>query len=616
MKKKWKLFFRRTVLCLAAFLMIGMTEDARGNSSTVSPQNVRIAEQSVTDSSFTVLWDNPEESSAVSDYRITVSDGQETKTYTAGESTSASARYIKAFIENGTGDLNENGALKEKAHRILFHACPADGLKADTAYTVAVQAVLSSGAVSDRVTVTEKTAAAADVVNVDDFGAAGDGYAADDSAGTESGGTIDTDAIQAAIDACPDGGTVLIPEGKTYLTGPVYLKSSMTLHVEGTLLGTADADAYGNAYDADQTKTGEKSTSLINALGNGHYVNIRVTGHGTIDGNGWCVAQDPDTCADCDGTFEQYEAGKASTVASAAQNHLAAAQALKYAAQGESKAYATRSNLLSFSHVKNLYLGDGLTVKNPSMHTVSISGCENVTVNSMTVSTYNCNNADGIDFSGSTGGFTVVNSVFNTGDDCICFSASSALSGNAKIFDNYFGKGHAALALGSDTENGIENVTAEDNVMNGTACGLRAKSQSGNGGGAWNIEFRNSALANMTDNDGIPFLITNQYGDKPGKKTNGEPCFHDISITGCTVNGAKNAFLSFTGSENSTEGTDYNISVSDLAFAYNGTSAKSAEENTCVLKNLKDCTFTDIRFYGITDPWDREDATLRNVTVK
>ena len=91
---------------------------------------------------------------------------------------------------------------------------------------------------------------------------------------------------------------------------------------------------------------------------------------------------------------------------------------------------------------------------------------------------------------------------------------------------------------------------------------------------------------------------------------------HDISITGCTVNGAKNAFLSFTGSENSTEGTDYNISVSDLAFAYNGTSAKSAEENTCVLKNLKDCTFTDIRFYGITDPWDREDATLRNVTVK
>ena len=57
-------------------------------------------------------------------------------------------------------------------------------------------------------------------LNVRDFGAKGDGE------------TEDTAMIQAAILCCPDGGRVLVPEGD-YVTGPLFLKSHMTLEIAG-----------------------------------------------------------------------------------------------------------------------------------------------------------------------------------------------------------------------------------------------------------------------------------------------------------------------------------------------------------------------------------------------
>jgi polygalacturonase len=58
------------------------------------------------------------------------------------------------------------------------------------------------------------------VYNIRDFGAKGDGT------------TLDTAAVQAAIDACnkDQGGTVLVPAG-VFVIGSVELKSNVTLHV-------------------------------------------------------------------------------------------------------------------------------------------------------------------------------------------------------------------------------------------------------------------------------------------------------------------------------------------------------------------------------------------------
>ena len=72
-------------------------------------------------------------------------------------------------------------------------------------------------------------------ISVRDYGAKGDGV------------TLDTGAIQAAIDACTNmgGGTVYLPPGE-YLSGTITLKDNVTLHVgpNARLLGSKSLADY------------------------------------------------------------------------------------------------------------------------------------------------------------------------------------------------------------------------------------------------------------------------------------------------------------------------------------------------------------------------------------
>jgi polygalacturonase len=115
------------------------------------------------------------------------------------------------------------------------------------------------------------------VYNIRDFGAKGDGA------------TLDTAAVQGAIDACArdGGGTVLVPAG-TFHIGTIELKSNVTLHLTaaGTLLGSADGKQY-HAVDAiplhGDSTLGDGNWALIFAVGAN---NVTVEGPGLIDGQG------------------------------------------------------------------------------------------------------------------------------------------------------------------------------------------------------------------------------------------------------------------------------------------------------------------------------------------
>ena len=76
--------------------------------------------------------------------------------------------------------------------------------------------------------------------NIKDYGAIADGV------------TINSAAIQAAIDACADdgGGRVVIPTG-TFKTGTFWLRSNVELHLEmgAILLASDNLDDY-NELDA------------------------------------------------------------------------------------------------------------------------------------------------------------------------------------------------------------------------------------------------------------------------------------------------------------------------------------------------------------------------------
>ncbi|MDE6691344.1 MAG: hypothetical protein K2K04_05175 [Clostridia bacterium] len=98
-------------------------------------------------------------------------------------------------------------------------------LEPDTEYTV--------GTTSDDFTLKFRTEKESGTVNVKELGAKGDGV------------TDDTYYIQRAIDSCPKGGRVIIPEGSFY-TRPVVLASDITIEIQkgGELLGDIIEEHY------------------------------------------------------------------------------------------------------------------------------------------------------------------------------------------------------------------------------------------------------------------------------------------------------------------------------------------------------------------------------------
>ena len=106
------------------------------------------------------------------------------------------------------------------------------------------------------------------VFNVLDFGALGDGI------------HDDTDPVQRAVDACVanGGGQVLLPGGKTFMTGAIVLGSGVDFHLAGgaVLKGSPRWQDYGAAGALIFTRE---------ATG------VSISGDGIIDGNGKAVWQ-------------------------------------------------------------------------------------------------------------------------------------------------------------------------------------------------------------------------------------------------------------------------------------------------------------------------------------
>ena len=109
------------------------------------------------------------------------------------------------------------------------------------------------------------------ICNVRDFGAKGDGK------------TLDTAAVQAAIEACANnrGGIVLVPAGE-FLVGTIELKSNVTLRIaaSGKLLGS------GKPTDYSAGKGVPPSNGNVVLLYAANAENVTVEGPGAIDGQG------------------------------------------------------------------------------------------------------------------------------------------------------------------------------------------------------------------------------------------------------------------------------------------------------------------------------------------
>ena len=114
-------------------------------------------------------------------------------------------------------------------------------------------------------------------------GAAAGTYDIRDYGAVPDGKTLNTAAIQKAIDACTrdGGGTVLVPGG-VFLTGTFEMKDNVTLHLaaSGTILGSPRREDYQRGHNIP---SGNGNVVLISAAG---ARNFTIEGPGTIDGQG------------------------------------------------------------------------------------------------------------------------------------------------------------------------------------------------------------------------------------------------------------------------------------------------------------------------------------------
>ncbi len=247
---------------------------------------------------------------------------------------------------------------------------------------------------------------------VKDFGAKADGI------------TINTRIIQKAIDYIHEnGGGRLIFEAGNYVTGSIYLKSNVTLHIErgAAILGSTNPFDY-----VKDEKIGWMS--MIFAVGQEH---IGITGKGTINGRGFITANNMVDYVHR-GIFEDE---------------------LKLDRPRE----WNRPQNIYFRECRNITI-TGITLLDPASWNQTYDQCKHLYVDDIYVDSKSYWNNDGIDVV-DCDSVIIKNSYFDAADDIICFKSHDPnyICQNV-IVDNCVGRSSAnGLKFGTVSRGGFKN---------------------------------------------------------------------------------------------------------------------------------------------------------------
>lgn len=294
------------------------------------------------------------------------------------------------------------------------------------------------------------------MINILDFGAVGDGV------------TLDTEAVQQALDCCREsGGTVLVPGGKTYKIGTIQIYSNTELHIEsGAILRQSDRMEDLRSIAAVEKSDNETDIpSYINCEYNGrpaHYFiyatgeNIRITGHGAIDGNEAVYY----------GTQTRY--------------HIEGA-------------WYPRTPLLYIEDVRHFTI-TGVTLQNSAFWTLHMVGCQDVLVDGIRIlNNLKMANCDGID-PDHCQNVRIQNCYIESADDCIVLKTTEAeqkygATENVMISGCILESTSAAIKFGTESEGDFRNILIDNCIIRksnrGVALQLRDK------GNIENVQIRN-----------------------------------------------------------------------------------------------------------------------------
>lgn len=303
--------------------------------------------------------------------------------------------------------------------------------------------------------------------NVSDYGAVADGK------------TLNTKAIQKAIDKCASkgGGIVTFAPGD-YLSGAIYLKEGVHLTIpEGvTLLGSTNINDYP---DIETRVAGIEMiwpSALINVLGQ---KNVMISGKGLIHGQG-------------KGFWDQYWALRKEYEA----------KGLRWIVDYDCK----RPRTLLVSESSDVTIKD-LTFQQAGFWTIQLLYSSYCTVDNVTIQ----NNigghgpsTDGVDIDSSSY-ILIQNCDIDCNDDNFCLKAGRDADGirvnrptEYIVLRNCVSRaGSGMLTCGSETSGGIRYVLAENLKAKNTRVGIRLKSAKTRGGTTEHIYVKNVEMENV-----------------------------------------------------------------------------------------------------------------------
>lgn len=297
-------------------------------------------------------------------------------------------------------------------------------------------------------------------VSIADFGAVGDGV------------TLNTKHIQTAIDqmAAKGGGTLVVPKG-IFLSGAIFLKPGVNLHLdEGAVLkGSTNLADYPKRMTRIEGHYQIWLPALINADRCDH---LRITGSGTLDGNGWSF-------------WSEFWARR-----------KANPKITNLAVERPRLAYIHNSKDVQIS---------GITFKNSSFWNLHLYRCRDVVVNGVQFEVpwgYKCPSTDGTDVD-SCQNVTIEGCTYRVDDDCVCLKGSKGpLAMNDKdsppvehirVKDCTFERGAGVVTLGSEATV-VRDVVVEDCKVLGSVPLTRLKLRPDTPQDYENLHYRNITL--------------------------------------------------------------------------------------------------------------------------
>lgn len=369
----------------------------------------------------------------------------------------------------------EKYTLEANGKKVEIEKCHLkfDGLEPDREYKVKWTYKSSTDEI------TAKTLPVRERINVVDFGAVGDGK------------TLNTEALQKAIDAC-DRGVVYVPAGD-FLTGSLRLHSDMELYLEkgAVIHGTTEVKDYMPKIKSRfEGKEMMCYSGLINIgeldRDNITCRNVRICGEGKIYGGGWDLATN----------VIEIEKERLKEYLESLGDKI------KDFDQLETEPARARPRLINISSAENVVI-NGISVENGPCWNIHMIYSNNIETCGITIRSEGVWNGDGWDPDSSTN-CTLFGCEFHTGDDAVAIKSGKNPEGNVvnkptehiRVFDCKSNYGHG-ITIGSEMSGGVSDVRIWNCDMGTSVYGVEIKATKKRGGYVRDVHVSNTKACRL-----------------------------------------------------------------------------------------------------------------------